>query len=187
MGLCGNCSFLLLVIKYHLLASWLGYHPQMSISPALCSLLLLLTHVCRGSSTHLSDASVPLTVHSWWPVLCLALRWNTMHWWVFWPQIHPSTAIPSPSASLVPSLNLPEQTRYSHLNEHSVQFSSVAQSCLTLCDPMDSSMPGFLVHHQLPELAQTHVHQVSDAIQPSHPLSSPSPPAFNLSRYQGLF
>ena len=61
------------------------------------------------------------------------------------------------------------------------RFSSVAQSCLTLCDPMDCSMPGFPVHHQLPELAQTHVHRVSDAIQPSHPLSSPSPPAFNLS------
>ena len=67
------------------------------------------------------------------------------------------------------------------------QFSSVAQSCPTLCDPMDCSMPGFPVHHQLPELNQTHVHQVSDAIQPSHPLSSPSPPDFNLSQHQGLF
>ena len=52
---------------------------------------------------------------------------------------------------------------------------------------MDSSMPGFPVHHQLPELAQTHVHQIGDAMQPSHPLSSPSPPAFNLSQHQGLF
>ena len=68
----------------------------------------------------------------------------------------------------------------------SVQFSSVAQSCLTLCDPMDCSTPGFPVHRQLPEFAQTHVHRVSDAIQPSHPLSSPSPPAFNLSQHQGL-
>ena len=59
----------------------------------------------------------------------------------------------------------------------SVQFSSVTHSCLTLCDPMNCSMPGLPVHHQLPEFAQTHVHQVSDAIQPSHPLSSPSPPA----------
>ena len=70
---------------------------------------------------------------------------------------------------------------------YSVQLSSVAQSCLTLCYPMDCSTPGFPVHHQLPELAQTHVHQVGDAIQPSHPLSSPSPPAFNLSQHQGLF
>ena len=56
-----------------------------------------------------------------------------------------------------------------------------------LCDPMDCSTPGFPVHHQLPELAQTHVHRVSDAIQPSHPLSSPSPPAFNLPQHQGIF
>ena len=60
---------------------------------------------------------------------------------------------------------------------HSVQFSSVAQSCLTLRDPMNHSTPGLPVHHQLPEFTQTHVHRVSDAIQPSHPLSSPSPPA----------
>ena len=67
------------------------------------------------------------------------------------------------------------------------QFSPVAHLCLTLYDPMDCSTPGFPVHHQLPELAQTHVHRVGDAIQPSHPLSSPSPPAFNLSQNQGLF
>ena len=69
----------------------------------------------------------------------------------------------------------------------SVQFSSVAQSCPTLCGPMNCSTPGLLVHHQLPEFTQTHVHWVSDAIQPSHPLSSPSPPALNLSQHQGLF
>ena len=67
-----------------------------------------------------------------------------------------------------------------------VQFSSVAQSCPTLCDPMDCSTPGFPVHHQLLELTQTHVHRVSDAIQPSHPLSAPSPAAFSLSQHQGL-
>ena len=68
-----------------------------------------------------------------------------------------------------------------------LKFSSVTQSRPTLCDSMDCSTPGFPVHHQLPELTQTHVHWVSDAIQPSHPLSSPSPPAFNLSQHQGLF
>ena len=68
-----------------------------------------------------------------------------------------------------------------------LQFSSVAQSCLTLCNPMDCSTPGFPVHHQLPELTQTHVHWVRDAIQPSHPLSSPSPPVFDLSQHQDLF
>ena len=64
---------------------------------------------------------------------------------------------------------------------------SVTQLCLTLCDPMDYSTPGFPVLHHLPELAQIHVHRVSDAIQLSHPLSSPSPPAFNLSQHWGLF
>ena len=69
----------------------------------------------------------------------------------------------------------------------SVQFSSVAQSCLTLCHPMNRSTPGLPVHHQLSEFTETHVHRVSDAIQPSHPLSSPSPPAPNLSQHQSLF
>src|SRR5574337_1031540 len=69
----------------------------------------------------------------------------------------------------------------------SVQFSSVTQSCPTLCDPMNWSMPGLPVHRQLPEFTQTHVHRVGDAIHPSHPLLSPSPPAPNPSQQQGLF
>ena len=69
----------------------------------------------------------------------------------------------------------------------SVQFRSVAQSCPTLCHPVDCSTPAFPVHHQLPELTQTPVHQVNDAIPPAHPLSSPSPPAFTLSQHQGFF
>ena len=72
------------------------------------------------------------------------------------------------------------------MNLHFSQFSSEPQSCPTL-DTMDYSMPGFLVHQQFLEVAQTQVHQVSDGIHPSHPLSSPSPPAFNLSQHQGLF
>ena len=67
------------------------------------------------------------------------------------------------------------------------QFSSAAQSCLTHYDPMNCSMPGLPVHHQLPESTQTHVHWVSDVIHPSHPLSSPPPPAPNPSQHQGLF
>ena len=67
------------------------------------------------------------------------------------------------------------------------QFSSVAQSCLTLCDPMNHSTPGLPVHHQLLEFTQTHAHRVGDAIQPSHPLSSPSPPAPSPSQHQSLF
>ena len=77
---------------------------------------------------------------------------------------------------------------YKHQNmfkKCSVQFSSVAQSIL--CDPMNRSTPGFPVHHQLPEFTQTHIHWVGDAIQPSHPLSSPFPPAPNLSQHQSLF
>ena len=69
----------------------------------------------------------------------------------------------------------------------SVQFNSLAQLCLTLCDLMTHSTPGLPVHHQFPEFTQTHVHQVSDAIQPSHPRSSPSPPAPNPSQHQSLF
>ena len=67
------------------------------------------------------------------------------------------------------------------------QYSSVAQSCPTLCDPMNRSTPGLPVHHLLPEFTQTHIHRVRDAIQPSHPLSSPSPPAPNPSQHQSLF
>ena len=71
--------------------------------------------------------------------------------------------------------------------DHSVQFSSVTQLYLTLCNPMDHSTPGLTVHHQLLESTQTHVHRVGDAIQPCHSLSSPSPPALNLSQHQGPF
>ena len=90
------------------------------------------------------------------------------------------------------SLKSPELTGGFFITEpsgkdNSASVSSVAQLCPTLCDPIDCSTPGFPVHHQLPELAQTQAHQVSDAIQPSHPLSSPSPPAFNLGQQQGLF
>ena len=76
---------------------------------------------------------------------------------------------------------------FSWCNDSSQSVSSVTQSCPTLCDPMGCSTPGLPVHHQLPELAQIHVHWLGDAIQSSHPLSSPSPPTFNLSQHQGLF
>ena len=88
------------------------------------------------------------------------------------------------------NLCIKSQSLHTHTHTHTRldhQFSSVAQSCLNLCDPMDCRTPSFPVHHQLPELTQTHVRRVSDAIQPSHPLSSASPPTFNLSQHQGLF
>ena len=87
-------------------------------------------------------------------------------------------------ATLVESMALSTWTGDKHTP---VQFSSVAQSCPTPCDPMDCSTPGLPGHHQLPELTQIHVYWVGDAIQPSHPLSSPSPLAFSLSQHQGLF
>ena len=78
-------------------------------------------------------------------------------------------------------------SKFFQLHFSSVQFSSVAQSCPTLCDPMNRSMPGLPVYHQLPEFTQTHVHWVGDATQPSHPLSATSPPTFNLFQHQSLF
>jgi len=90
-----------------------------------------------------------------------------------------------PGAPRIPILG--DSVKVGCMSACSVQFGSVPQSCPALCNPMDCSTPGFPVHHQLPELAQTHVHRVGDAIQPSHPLSSPSPPALNLSQHQDLF
>ena len=83
--------------------------------------------------------------------------------------------------------NKPTQQLYFNASWASVQFSSVTQSCLTLYNPINCSTPGLPVHHQLPEFTQTHVHRVSDAIQPSYPLSSPFPPAPNPSQHQSLF
>ena len=99
---------------------------------------------------------------------------------VFWPQgLHLGLSALS-CGFPAPSPFLPSPLR-------SDQIRSVAQSCPTLCDPMNCSTPGLPVHHQLPEFTQTHVHRVSDAVQPSHPLSSPSPLAPNCSQHQSLF
>ena len=90
--------------------------------------------------------------------------------------------------SLKPIKNGNWETHYFIIiSYNSDQFRSVTQSCLTVCNPMDCSTPGLPIHHQLPELVQTHAHGVGDAIQPSHPLLSPSPPAFNLFQHQGLY
>ena len=101
------------------------------------------------------------------------------------------SGLPFPSPGDLPDPGIkpgsPELQADALPSEPPLQFSSVAQSCPTLCDPMNRSTPGLPVHHQLPEFTQTHVHRVSDAIQPSHPLSSPSPPAPNPSQHQGLF
>ena len=88
---------------------------------------------------------------------------------------------------VITSIILEAQCRKSWYNQIFSQFSSVAQSCLTLCDPMNRSTLGLPIHYQLPEFIQTHAHWVGDAIKPSHPLSSPSPPAPNPSQHQSLF
>ena len=88
--------------------------------------------------------------------------------------------------NIIPFLQIKKKKKTRH-KTFSVPFSSVAQSCPTPCNSMNHSTPGLPVHHQLLESTHTHVHQVGDTIQPSHPLSSPSPPALNLSQHQGLF
>ena len=143
------------------------------------------------------------SVFIWLFVLSRSVMFNSL-----WPHGLQNTRLPCPwgfsrqeywSGLLCPPLgNLPNpgiEPRFPTLQvdflpsepDWLFQFSSVAQSCPTLCDPMNCSTPGLPVHHQLPEFTPTHLHRVSDAIQPSHPLSSPSPPAPNPSQHQGLF
>ena len=99
---------------------------------------------------------------------------------------NPSFPASIPTSPRIPSLLSVDSLARFYFS-FTLLFCLVSQLCLTLCDPMDCSTPGLPVHHQLPELTQTHVHQVIDAIQPSHPLSSPSPPAFSLSQHQTFF
>ena len=103
-------------------------------------------------------------------------------------SLPPSSAPPTSLLSMSASPLLPcKHVHHNHLPRFHVCCCLVTPSCLTLCDPMDCGTPCFPILHHLPELTQIHVHRVSDAIQTSHPLSSPSPPAFSLSQHQGLF
>ena len=116
--------------------------------------------------------------------------WNQLGWKYLFPrneQILQIKAFFPLHKPVVKHLTAQHCFKMFKLSQQLCHFSSVTQSHPTLCGPMNRSTPGLPVHHQLPEFTQTHVHQVSDAIQPSHPLSSPSPPAFNLSQHQGLF
>ena len=99
----------------------------------------------------------------------------------------PQTMVPEDSNGLFQRTHTNSQWVCKNMLGIANQFSPVAQSCPTLCNPMNHSTPGLPVHHQLPESTQTHVHRAEDAIQPSHPLLSPSPPALNLSQHQDLF
>ena len=126
-------------------------------------------------------------LHGWREYKMVQPLWKTVWWFLKSLNIE----LPNDPATLLWGIYLKEQkTVFKQKFVHkcsSVQFSSVAQSCPTLCDPMNCCTPGLPVHHQLPEFTQTHVHRVSDAMQPSHSLSSPSPPAPNPSQHQGLF
>ena len=156
----------------------LGIH---SLTSSLQKTLVFSCSVV-SSSTDPMDCSRPQAP--------LSIGFSRQEYWNGWPFPSPGD-LPNPGMEPSPAAlagrffttePLGKPTRW-----YSVQFSSVAQSCPTLCDPMNRSTPGLPVHHQLPESIQTHVHRVGDAIQPSHPLSSPPPPAFNLSQHQGLF
>ena len=118
-------------------------------------------------------------------VPCLA-RQIVNHWTTSAKSFQPCLTLGDPVDCTLPGSSVHGilQAEYWRLDD---QFSSVAQSCPTLCDPMNCSTPGLPVHHQFLEPTQSHVHWVGDAIQPSHPLPSPSPPALNLSQHQGLF
>ena len=121
------------------------------------------------------------------PMDCSTPSLLTPHHLLELAQVHVHCISDATQSSHLLSSFCPSIRNFSNESAVHIQFSSVTQSCLTVCDPMNHSTPGLPVHHQLPELTQTHVYQVSDAIQPSHPLSSPSSPALNPSQHQGLF
>ena len=119
---------------------------------------------------------------SWSDGICYGFHFFNFKFWIWvLSQFFQSPLSSSSRGSLVPLHFQPLKWYHLHIS------CSVAQSCPTLCNPLDCSMPGFPVLYHFPELAQTHVHWVSDDIWPSHPLLSPSPPSFNFSQHQGLF
>ena len=119
-------------------------------------------------------------------IVGLTLR-SLIHFTLFLCMMLENVLISFPLHSSFPSTSQWRDYLFSIIYFCLLQFSSVAQLCPTLCNSMDCSTPGLPVHHQLPEFTQTHVHWVGDAIQPSHPLSSPSAPSFNLAQHQGFF
>ena len=133
--------------------------------------------LCDPMDCGLPGSSVGLSRQEYWSG-CLSLLQGIFPTWDSKPGLLHCRWIP---------YHLSHQGSPSDMLRGTVQFNSITQLCLTLCDPVDCSMPGFPVHHQLPQPAQMHVHRVGDGNQPSHPLSSPCPPALNLSQHQGLF
>ena len=158
--------------------TWLDHSLASSVTPQLLAspapVTLVPSMVLQWIWAHSWNRDFPCAVPSALNALASIFSWlcHSLHSGLWW-SVTPSSAYHSLPSVLLFGIFL--------------KFSSVAQSCLTLCDPMNRSTPGPPVHHQLLESTQTHVHWVSDAIQPSHPLSSPSPPALRLSQHQGLF
>ena len=138
------------------------------------------------SSNHFILCHPLLFLHSIFPSIRVFFP-NESAVCIRWPKYWSFSFSISPSNEYLGLISFKIDCLISLLSKGLQTFGSVAQSCPTFCNPMNCSTPGFPIHHQLPELAQTHVHRVSDAIQPSHRLSSPSPPAFSLSQHQGLF
>ena len=162
----------------------------------------IIQHVSRHSpGLEVSTVTRSPALHSkfWHQLSSLGFFYIPLHMQLlhFEPQYSETCAFSRPYFWTL-SLSSPQLPRRNHISSplfceiyvqivaNLSQFSSVAQSCLTLFDPMNRSMPGLPVHHQLPEFTQTHIHQVRDSIQPSHPLLSPSPPAPNPSQHQSL-
>ena len=186
-ALCMFWAFLRLQFSGHSLQSFLGIHSPHIQSRTLQRLSGTFTRIAGVLSLHSTFLSRTL---SWpqpsWSIISASFNWEGHHNWPF-PLL--CITLQNKLVSFLQQLTV-LHCLFFGICQHLVYIScccSVAQSCLTLCDPMDCSTPGLPVLHCLPELAQTHVHRVSDVIQPSHPLSPPSPPAFNLSHHQRLF
>ena len=128
--------------------------------------------------------TVAYQAHGPWDFPGRILEWATISFSRGSSQPRDRTGSPALQTDALPSKSHGKPDWLGSIDTVSQSVSSVAQSCPTLCDSMNRSMPGLPVHHHLPEFTQTHVHQVGDAIQPSHPLSSPFPPAPNLSQHQ---
>ena len=179
MGPCAQTQLLLGPVQTQQIMPVTEAH-QLILSVGLGAGIQLNTHISESAGTRSRDRGSVPSLHAPFARLQItSISWtgaSTCVWCPYFCGCHPGD-----------TSWLPNSGSQRNLHSWSHQFSSVTQSCLTLCDPMDCSTSGFPVLHQLLEIAQTHPNWVGDAIQSSHPLSSPSPPAFNLSQCQGLF
>ena len=186
-----GCVMSLKFFPYRFISSVVSVHFSRSVVSWFFATPWTTARQASLSITNSRRPPKPMSIESVMPsnhlILCRPL--------LLLPSVFPSIRVFSNESALLIrwpnywhfSFSISPSNEYSELIAFQFSFSSVTQLCLTLCDPMDHSTPGLPVHHQLPESTQTHVHGVSDAIQPSYPLSSPSPLALNLSQHQDLF